>query len=177
MSWKKRAARWMNKSWLQYLMRWGIFMTVPKRRVGVGMVPLDDAGRVLLLRHVFHPHTPWGLPGGWLNRHEAPAAGVLRELREETGLTAVLGPVLLIEQGVDPSHLGIAYLGHVQPAPLTLSSEILAAAWFPPDQLPELLPFHRQAIETAVLYRQHLPLPHIHAISDPATTWQEVLTP
>jgi 8-oxo-dGTP diphosphatase len=152
MVWKKRIARLIRWPLLQQLMVGGIMLTVPKRRVGVNLVPLNSAGQVLLLRHVFHPQVPWGLPGGWLGRGEAPAAGALREFREETGLTAVLGPVLLVEQGRQPSHLGIAFLGYVQPAPLTLSNEILAADWFPPDDLPPLQSFVRQAIETAVAY-------------------------
>ena len=75
---------------VNYFMAWGIRLVVPKQRIGAGLVALDEEDRVLLLRHVFHPYTPWGIPGGWLNRHEAPADGVLRELKEETGLTAVL---------------------------------------------------------------------------------------
>ncbi len=62
-----------------------------------------------MLRHVFHPAWPWGLPGGWLKRNEAPEEGALRELKEETGLTAVIGPSILVSHGDHPVHTGIAY--------------------------------------------------------------------
>ena len=104
-----------------------------------------------MLKHVFHAHTPWGLPGGWLNRHESPAAGALRELKEETGLTAVLDTILFIESQGHPAHLGITYRGRTQSGPLTLSSEILEAGWFLPDDLPgPLQPLVEHAIATAV---------------------------
>ena len=68
----------------------------------VGVV-LNAAGEILLLEHVFHPVFPWGLPGGWVNRHESPAAAVERELREETGLEVrVLAP-LTVALGETPA--------------------------------------------------------------------------
>ena len=118
------------------------------------LVALDDEARVLLFRHVFHPHTPWGLPGGWLNQGESPSEGVLREFKEETGLTAVLSSPLLIENQSRPPHIGIAYLGRIQPGPMTLSAEIIEAQWFPTNDLPvPLSSFTKDAIGAA---RQHV---------------------
>jgi len=166
-TWKNRIARSMQRPFLRQFMHWGIRLFVPKRPVGVGLVLTDQNGRVLLLRHVFHPEHPWGLPGGWLKRHETPQDGALRELQEETGLTAVLGPVLAIDDIDQPFHIGIIFLAWLpagQPTPLTLSSEIIAADWFRPDDLPDLLPFHQRAIETAVRYRQsYAPFPNTKA--------------
>lgn len=51
---------------------------------GVSALALDDAGRVLLVRHNYMPG--WHLPGGGVARGEPPAEAVIRELREETGL-------------------------------------------------------------------------------------------
>ena len=45
----------------------------------------DGAGRVVLVRHTYSPG--WRLPGGGIKRREAPRAAILRELREEIGLT------------------------------------------------------------------------------------------
>ena len=70
---------------------------VPRQRVGALGVVLDDRGRVLLAEHVFRPRYPWGLPGGWLKRHEHPARGVERELHEETGLDVEVVQLLLAE--------------------------------------------------------------------------------
>lgn len=113
-----------------------------------------------MLRHVFHPYIPWGLPGGWLGRNEDPAAGVLRELKEETGLTAVLGPVVHVAHDSNPPHVAIAFSGRVQSGSFRLSPEIMEAAWFPIDALPtSLLPFMRDAINAAVGTHSVLPIP------------------
>ena len=126
-------------------------MLIPRQRIGVVLIALDEQERVFLLRHVFHPRVPWGPPGGWLGHDEAPNTGVLRELYEETGLTAVLGPVVHMALEEKPSHIGIAYLAQIQPGPLKLSSEILEAAWFSVDELPQpQYAFTKQAIQTAV---------------------------
>ncbi len=135
---------------LHQLMVWGVKLIVPRQRVGVGIIAIDALERVLLLRHVFHPIMPWGVPGGWLNKHEAPAVGALRELREETGLTAVLGPVVHVMHSTQPQHIGISYLAEIEPTPMKLSAEIIEAKWFALDELPCLLPYTQEAIETAV---------------------------
>ena len=86
------------------------------------------------------------------------------------GLSAIMVQVLKrwVFDDIDrPFHIGIIFLASLpagQPPPLTLSSEIIAADWFRPDDLPDLLPFHQRAIETAVRYRQsYAPFPNTKA--------------
>jgi 8-oxo-dGTP diphosphatase len=63
--------------------------------VGVGAVVVD-AGRVLLVRRGTEPlKGEWSLPGGLVEVGEALIDGVVREVREETGL--IVEPVELIE--------------------------------------------------------------------------------
>ena len=134
-------------------MVWAILVVVPRHRMGVEVVLFNEQRQVLLLNHVFHPEVPWGIPGGWLDRNEDPAECAVRELREETGLTAVLGPLIMLKPQTLPSHLGTAYLAHTPQGTLVLSNEIIKAAWTNLDELPNLMPFTREAIEkAAVLY-------------------------
>ena len=63
--------------------------------VGVGAIIVQDA-RVLLVRRGTEPlKGHWTLPGGMLEVGEALTAGVVREVREETGLD--VEPIELIE--------------------------------------------------------------------------------
>jgi len=146
-AWKEELARAMRWRPLNDLLAWGVRATVPRQRVGVALVAFNANEEVFLLRHVFHPAGPWGLPGGWLNRNEAPADGVARELREETGLGVNLGPVIHVDHEKQPPHIVMAYLGHIEPGPMRFSIEVLEAQWFALDRLPHpLWPFARRVI-------------------------------
>jgi 8-oxo-dGTP diphosphatase len=142
------------------IMALAVKVVVARHRAGVTLVCFNHEDHVLLLRHVFHPTAPWDLPGGWLERDEAPAECALRELQEETGLRARLGPVVRLTREKTPSHLGITYMGRLNgttPAPV-LSAEILEARWFDPDALPRRIrPATRLAVDSAV---QQLPAWH-----------------
>ena len=106
-----------------------------------------------MLNHVFHPVARWGVPGGWMNRGESPAECALRELREETGLTAKLGPVVHVSHESIPPHIGIAYAATIESGVIRLSSEILEANWYKHDELPKpILPFVQDAIDAAISY-------------------------
>ncbi len=62
--------------------------------VGVGAVVFVD-GRVVLVRRRHPPLAgEWSLPGGALELGEALAAGVAREVLEETGLAVETGPIV-----------------------------------------------------------------------------------
>jgi 8-oxo-dGTP pyrophosphatase MutT (NUDIX family) len=52
---------------------------------GASAIAQDELGRVLLVHHSYIPG--WSLPGGGVERNEPPEVAVIRELREEVGLT------------------------------------------------------------------------------------------
>jgi 8-oxo-dGTP diphosphatase len=69
------------------------FPEVPRMAVGAVVV---DRGRVLLVRRGNPPlKGHWSLPGGALELGESLAEGLVREVREETGLT--VEPLELVE--------------------------------------------------------------------------------
>src|SRR5207245_10603617 len=51
--------------------------------VTVGAVLFDDAGRILLLDHVFRAYAGWGIRGGFGMKGENNEEALRRELREE----------------------------------------------------------------------------------------------
>jgi 8-oxo-dGTP diphosphatase len=62
--------------------------------VGVGAVILRD-GQVVIVKRRYEPLAGrWSLPGGTLELGETLEAGVIREMREETGLDVDVGPVI-----------------------------------------------------------------------------------
>ncbi|MCU0493957.1 MAG: NUDIX domain-containing protein [Chloroflexaceae bacterium] len=109
----------------------------------------DDSGKVLLCRRA--DVMLWDLPGGTIELDETPATGLVRELRQETGLI------------IEPNRLIGVYAGHdfewtypngdqAQIVSMLLEARVvdgtLHAAnrenvqlgYFPPDRLPTLLP-------------------------------------
>lgn len=61
--------------------------------VDVGVLALvEQGGKVLLVRHSYK--SGWMLPGGAVNRGEVPSDAILRELKEEIGLTHSATPQL-----------------------------------------------------------------------------------
>jgi ADP-ribose pyrophosphatase YjhB (NUDIX family) len=156
-------ARLVHWRIVQRFMVVGIRAIVPRHRIGIAVVAFDDQDRILMLKHVFHPYAPWGLPGGWLDRGESPRSGALRELHEETGLDARLGPVLHVGSDTNPESVNVAFLGYDVRGRLRLSSEILDARWFSLDALPKpLLRFSKDAISAAIKLREER-----HAVPQP----------
>ncbi|MCS6870141.1 MAG: NUDIX hydrolase [Anaerolineae bacterium] len=119
----------------------------------VGAV-FNAEGQLLLVEHLFHPLTPWGLPGGGMNRGETPDQTVRRELLEETGLQVdVLQPLIVAKSVILPHHLDIGYLCRLSAPdqPIRLSRELLAYRWVAPHEaLPPLSPFHTEVVRRAL---------------------------
>ncbi|GAA0549279.1 8-oxo-dGTP pyrophosphatase MutT (NUDIX family) [Rhizomicrobium palustre] len=77
--------------------------------IGAAAVVEQD-GKVVLVRHSYK--AGWLFPGGAVERNEPPADALLRELREEIGLTHSDSPVLIgafIRPGIWASNLVLLY--------------------------------------------------------------------
>jgi ADP-ribose pyrophosphatase YjhB (NUDIX family) len=66
----------------------------------VSVLPVDDAGRVLLVRHTGHDDG-WGILGGAVEPGESPAAAAVREAREEISAEIQLVRLLDVLGGPD----------------------------------------------------------------------------
>jgi ADP-ribose pyrophosphatase YjhB (NUDIX family) len=139
------ARAWRAAGPLQGWLAWVLHATF---NVGVtGIVRADD-GRVLLLRHRLWPQDmQWGFPGGFAKRGEQFSETVVREVREETGLTVTVGRLLEVRAG-DRYRAEVYYeatlVGGIEGLALQ-ESEILEARLFTLDSLPaELPPLHKK---------------------------------
>ncbi len=71
-----------------------VWRTFGPRTIGVRGLVVDDAGRVLLVRHSYGEPV-WHLPGGGVKRRESLRDALTRELREEVAVT-ITGAVRLL---------------------------------------------------------------------------------
>lgn len=96
-------------------------------------------GKVLMIRRgTDSGYGLWSLPGGFVDRGEVVESAAAREAWEETGLeVAVDGLIGLFSLPGDPvivaAFTALETGGELAPGP-----EALDAAFFPPDELPEL---------------------------------------
>jgi ADP-ribose pyrophosphatase YjhB (NUDIX family) len=77
----------------------------PRHSVSVAAVVVDEHGRALAIRR--RDNQQWEPPGGVLELDEAVHEGLIREVREETGLTVEPGPLTGVYKNL---HLGIVAL-------------------------------------------------------------------
>jgi 8-oxo-dGTP diphosphatase len=123
------------------------FMTAAHAKfvVGVAGLGVDRAGRVLLARHRFGS-PPWRLLGGFIARAERLEEALRREIREETGLEAEIGPLLEASTGQRWARVELVYLYRVTGGAERLSGEVAELGWFAPEALPRLRADQRELI-------------------------------
>jgi ADP-ribose pyrophosphatase YjhB (NUDIX family) len=139
--------------WLMDAAQFVYRLSRPRYTVGVAGILFNSQRQVLLVEHVLHPYHPWGLPGGWVDGGEIPRQSLARELREELGIEAQVGPVVLIDETLGFRHLDLIYLCTTSQPIARLSPELLAYAWYDVDALPNVGSFQRAAILAA--HRNH----------------------
>ena len=114
----------------------------------VSVLPVDDAGRVLLVRHAGHDDG-WNVLGGAVEPGESPAEAAVREAREETGAEVKLTRLVDVLGGPDyefsyPNGDRVAYVTALYEARITAGSpavsdgELSDLAWFGAGELPGL---------------------------------------
>ncbi|MBI1765177.1 MAG: NUDIX domain-containing protein [Acidobacteria bacterium] len=133
--------------------RWGVLLTEARFTVTTGAVITDEQGRVLLLQHRFRPGSGWGIPGGFLQPGEQPAAGLRRELREEVGVEIEQAEVAFIHTLERIQQVEIIFRCRVQGDAAPRAVEIQQAAWFALAELPAGLSADQRGLIARALQR------------------------
>ena len=122
-------------------------------KVGSDGAIFDDQGRLLVMQRA--PEGTWCLPCGWIEPHESPEEAVVREVREETGLSVTpreLVGVFSRRAGVESAPhatISILYLCDVKGGELACSSEGLDLRYRNIDEVEEWFAHHRRLAEAA----------------------------
>ena len=115
------------------------FLTAAHDRFLVGVVGLgiDRQGHVLIARHRFGA-PQWRFLGGFLARRERVEEALAREIREETGLSAEVGPLLEVVTGYRWQRVELVFAYRLNAGSETLSDELLELRSFDPADLPDM---------------------------------------
>jgi len=112
-------------------------------RAGVGVLLVDELGRVLLTLRKLPPEADcWSILGGKLDFLEALEECAIREAHEEAGVEIVIERLLCVtdhrlpsegQHWVSPAFLGRIVSGEARNCEPNKTQQV---AWFPLDQLP-----------------------------------------
>lgn len=121
---------------------------------GVTGLVVDDAQRVLLVRRA--DNLQWTLITGCLDPGEQPAVGLVREILEETGVTAHAERVLAVDVTGEFAHpngdltafLDVAFLCTPRGGSARVNDdESVDVGWFPITELPQLPERHQACVK------------------------------
>lgn len=110
--------------------------------LGVSAV-IRDGDKLLFVRRGREPYAGcWALPGGKVRRYEPHRHALVREVREETGLTVSPERVAGVAEAIDPE-LGyhfviVAYFVSVGGGELRAGDDAAATAWLSRQQIQDL---------------------------------------
>lgn len=109
---------------------------------------VHERDKVLLVQRAVDPAKgKWSLPGGYMDAGEMPREALLRELREEVGLSPQIGALIDIFPMVngDGDRIGIVLAFRAQAADYTeipfVADDAQDAGWYGPQELPLELAF------------------------------------
>lgn len=102
--------------------------------VGAFAIIFNENGQVLLSHR--RDMDAWNLPGGGVESRELPSEAVIREVKEETGLEAVIERLVGVYGKIDKDELVFAFVCRVSGGQLVLTDEADQHAFFALDQIP-----------------------------------------
>ena len=138
-------------------------------RVAAGALFFDELGRLLLVKPTYKER--WDIPGGYVEPGETPSEACVREVKEELGLTRVIGRLLVVDWAPSPSE-GDKILFVFDGGDLT--REELAEIRLPEEELSEFQMFNEAERAPALTNRLERRVSSaIHARDDGSTLYLE----
>lgn len=122
----------------------------PTHRVGAFAIIRNDEGAVLISRRV---DSGWyNLPGGGVEPDESAPEGLIREVREETGLDVEVGRLVGLYAKPQKHEIVLTFAARVVGGTMQSSDEADDHVWVKPDALDryQLLPKHLERIRDAL---------------------------
>jgi len=122
-----------------------------KNSAPTASILIIDHDKVLLGKRAINPFKgKYDIIGGFLKYGEDPIAGVLREVKEETGLKIKIIELLGIYMDTygdgGESTLNICYIGKIVSGKMKASDDVAELEWVPIDKLPK--PAFKSQIKT-----------------------------
>lgn len=102
--------------------------------IGSFAIIFNETGQVLLSHR--RDIDAWNLPGGGLEQEELPTEGVIREVREETGLEVEVDRLVGIYGKIGRNELVFAYTCRVTGGALTVTEESDKCEYYNPESMP-----------------------------------------
>lgn len=109
-------------------------MPKPTFTIGVFATIFDEQNRVLLAHR--NDYDLWNLPGGCLDHGETPWQGVIREVKEETGLEVEVDYLAGVYSKPDKNEVIFQFVCRKMGGQLTLNEEARALEYFAFDDIP-----------------------------------------
>jgi ADP-ribose pyrophosphatase YjhB (NUDIX family) len=103
--------------------------------IGVFAIIRDEQNRVLLILR--NDYDLWNLPGGGLEKGESPWQGVVREVKEETGLNVEIVRLTGVYSKTDKDEIVFSFECKIIDGELTLNEEAKEFQFFSFNELPK----------------------------------------
>lgn len=107
-------------------------MSTPKHSVSVAGIVIDENNRVLLIQRRDNGH--WEPPGGVLELNETFEQGVIREVREETGLQVGVERLTGVYKNMRRNIVALVFRCHVEAGKEITTSESQRVEWMTLDK-------------------------------------------
>ena len=123
----------INYVYLHIFMENQYYKELPKKRMGVGVLFLNEKNEILIIKPSYKDH--WSVPGGVVDKNESPRRACIREVKEELGLDIGSLEFLCVDYvstiPEKSENLQFIFFGG------KLGSSQIAAIKLPPDEIAE----------------------------------------